>query len=150
MIEILLYFFNFIVMLTLIKKNTFFIIPFIKGVNSKKISYRTYIHSEEASVALSKKFSNYTKYLEISGVKATNDHFILKQLSPPHVIPNLAYTGVILVYSNDINKYSIKCKVKNFGFFYSKYEIQKLSYLISKTICSTSKTLKRVDVIIYI
>lgn len=35
-------------------------------------------------------------------------------------------------------------------FFYSKYEIQKLSYLISKTICSTSKTLKRVDVIIYI
>lgn len=86
-----------------LKKNTFIIIPFIKSVYSNKISYRTYIHQKEAYFALLNKFSNYTIYLDISGVKATNDHFVLEQLSPPHVIPNLAYTGVILVYSNGIN-----------------------------------------------
>lgn len=130
------------------KKNTFSIIPFIKLANSNKISYRTYIHSKEAHIALRNKFSNYTIFLDISGVKATNDHFILEQLSPPHVIPNLVYTGVILVYSNGINKDS--GKGENFEFFYSKYETQKLSYLISKIIRSTGKTPKRVNVILHL
>ena len=75
-----------------------------------------------------------------SGLKATNYHFLLKVLSP-NLTTDLAYTGLIGVF--DKNGYEAYTW-KNFAFFNSKSEIQKLLGILTETIQSVDKTPEKV------